>query len=120
MRIAPDLDVEVERFGTWSVLRLAGDLRLWNRESAEAALLDTFKREVPAEPRRLVLNLASIRHIDTRGIRALVQVLIECGRGGIGLFVVMPVGVPGQVLRAVRIFDGWPMVDSERAATERP
>ncbi len=110
------VNVQVESSGARAILRVAGDLRFWTDQRGELALRETFKSQVPKSARALILNLADVSHIDSRGIQTLVQVLVECGRANIELSVVMPPGVPGQALAAVRIFEARPRFTDEATA----
>lgn len=110
------VNVHVDCSGACPVLRVAGDLRFWTNERDELALREAFKTQLPKSANSLILNLAGVHHLDTRGIQTLVQVLVECGRANIELSVVMPTGVPGQALTAVRIFDARPRFQDEASA----
>ena len=112
------MEVQVERRSGCLVLRVIGDLRLWNCAEAEEELLATIRSSLEEPPPRVVLNLQAVNHLDTRGIWGLVPVLVGCSKKKIGLRVIFPPGVPGEALRRVRIFEPWPEFSDENAAIE--
>ncbi len=111
-----DLEVQAERHPEFLLLRVKGDLRLWNNAEAEIGLLRAIKSELASSPKQLLMSLSEVKHLDTRGIRAMVHVLVECCKLKIEFKVVMPLGVPGQALAFTRIFEAWPRFSDEAEA----
>jgi anti-anti-sigma factor len=97
------------------VLRVSGDMRLWSREDGNERLVNLLRTQENL-PKQMILNLAEVNHLDSLGVGALARVLVECGRQEIELNVVLPAGLPGKVLRLVRIFDARPTFLDETAA----
>ncbi len=87
-------------------LRVSGDMRLWNRESGNECLVNLLRAQENL-PKQMILNLAEVEHLDSLGVGALARLLVECGKQEMNLNVVLPAGLPGQVLKSVRIFDAW-------------
>ena len=112
------MEVELERRGECLVLRVKGDMRLWSRPEQAESLLEKFRSGLGNPPAQLVLSLGDVEHIDTRGIMALVPVLVGCSRRKIELKMVMPFGVAAEPMRYVRIFAPWPSFPNEMAALQ--
>ena len=115
------MEAELERRGECLVLRVRGDMRLWSRPEQAESLLEKFRSGLGNPPAQLVLSLGDVEHvehIDTRGIMALVPVLVECSRRKIELKMVMPSGVAAEPMRYVRIFAPWPSFPNETAALQ--
>lgn len=110
------MNVELERRPNFLLVRVEGDLRLWNRPQAEEQLLAAFRTAAGDPGQGIVLGLRGLTRIDSLGIATLVRLLIWCGKGGITLSVVMPRGLPREVLDRVGIFGGWPRVEDEPLA----
>ena len=99
-----------------AVLRVSGDLRIWNHERDEEELLKVLPADMALPGNRLVLSLADVTHVDSLGITVLVKIVILCTRKQIGICTVMPAGTAGVAIRSTRIFSAWPEFDSESAA----
>lgn len=100
------MPVEIEQRPTHTLIRVAGDVRLWNHPEREKDIFEKVIAEIEHDrKRRLVLNLKGIRYVDTRGICVFVRILARCVREGIDLQVVMPTGLAGDALRRIRIFE---------------
>lgn len=102
-----------------AVLRVSGDLRLWDHAGADKELLKPLPADMSLPGSRLILNLALVDHIDSLGITALVKVLIACVKNNVGIATVMPGGTAGQSIRSTRIFAAWPEFVSEEAALDQ-
>jgi anti-anti-sigma factor len=98
------------------ILRVSGDMRIWGRRQAEQQRLVNLLRAQENLPKRMILNLAEVKQIDSLGVGALARLLAECAKQEIELNVVLPAGVPGNVLKLVHIFDAWPVFPDETAA----
>ncbi len=107
---------ELEGQAGVTILRIKGDLRLWNQPEAEERLAAAFRSGLESSPEQFVLNLSELTHIDTRGIALLVKALVKCYRRHMGLKVVLPTGVAAEAIRRTRIFDAWPKVRDEAEA----
>jgi anti-sigma B factor antagonist len=68
----------VERNGAAIVVRLAGELDLYNAETVRAALLDAATKT----PERLVVDLGDVRFIDSTTLGVLVEARSRLGDGG--------------------------------------
>ncbi len=112
------MEAQLEHHPGYMVLRVKGDLRLWGHPEQEEEVVKVFRTGLDDPPGHLVLNLAEISFLDTKGILALVPVLVECSRRRIELKVVMPTGPAGDALRYVRVLDQWPVFDDEQAAVQ--
>ena len=93
-------------------------MRLWNHPELRESMLRTFRSALEDSPKRLVLSLTGVAHLDTLGISSLVNILVDCSKHNIELRLIMPVGVAGEALRRVRIFDPWPPFANEQAALQ--
>ena len=102
------------------MLRVAGDLRLWDHEEAEHQLLKELPADMSFPGNRLVLGLAGLTHIDSLGITVLVKVVIACVKKHVAIGTVLPPGTAGQSIRSTRIFAAWPEFKSEDAALTQP
>jgi anti-anti-sigma factor len=114
------MKIEMERRGDCQIIRLADDLRLWTQPELEGKLLAAFDAALEGPPREVVLNLVEVFRIDSRGIAALVRLPIRCAQRDIGLKVVMPLGVPREVIKRIHIFDPWPAFGEESSALAAP
>jgi anti-anti-sigma regulatory factor len=103
----------------YAVLRVSGDLRLWDRRGAEQELLKLLPDDAALPGNRLLLNLADLTHIDSLGISALVRVVIACVKKSVGVGTILPGGTAGHSIRSTRIFAAWPEFDSEAAAVNQ-
>ncbi len=97
------------------ILRVSGDMRIWGHEEGQERILKAIRAQ-ESPPRRLILSLSDVHHIDTAGVGALARVLIECGKCEIQLKTVLPGGFPGQMLKRLHIFDAWSDFPDEAAA----
>jgi anti-anti-sigma regulatory factor len=98
------------------ILRVSGDMRMWGCREAENLRLVNLLRAQEKLPKRLILNLAEVKQVDSLGVGALGRVVAECGKQEMRLSVVLPTGTAGKVLRLVHIFDAWPEFPDEAAA----
>jgi anti-anti-sigma factor len=99
------------------ILRVSGDMRIWGHEEDQERMLKLLRaQETP--PKRVILSLSEVHHIDTAGVGALARVLIECSKCEIELKVVLPGGFPGQMLKRIHIFDAWLAFPDETAAIQ--
>src|ERR1051326_493118 len=102
-----------------AVLRVSGDLRLWDHNDVAKELLKQLPTDMALPGHRLVLNIGELTHIDSLGIGALVKVVIACVKNNVGICTVMPGGAAGQSIRSTRIFAAWPEFASEEAVLEQ-
>ncbi|MGH8248540.1 MAG: STAS domain-containing protein [Gammaproteobacteria bacterium] len=110
------MDIQLEQWTEVMVLRVAGDMRLWGRPEERNRLPETFQSRLAPGRTLLVLSLRGLKLVDTMGITALVDLLIKCEAQAITVRTVLPGGVPGQALRAIRIFDRYREFPDEHAA----
>jgi anti-anti-sigma factor len=110
------VDIHLEHCVGVVVLRFAGDMRLWGRPEEKNRLLETFQSGLQGRRSPLVLSLRDLKFVDTMGISALVNLLKRCAAQGLNVRAVLPVGVAGQALRAIRIFERYPEFPDEQAA----
>jgi len=110
------VDIQLEQCVGVVVLRVAGDMRLWGRPEEKNRLLETFQSGLHEVRTPLVLSLGDLRFVDTMGIATLVDLLKKCSAQGIIIRAVLPVGVAGQALRAIRIFERYRNFPDEQAA----
>lgn len=107
------MNIELQRRPEFLLVRVEGDLRLWNRSQEEEHLLTAFRTALGDSGCPIVLGLRGITRIDSLGIATLVRLLIWCGKGGVALSVVMPRGLPREVLDRVGVFGGWQQLEEE-------
>ena len=69
MDVAGELDVRIDRSAQHTVVRLAGDLDLYNAELVRAALAGAIDRS----PSRLVVDVTEVEFIDSTALGALVD-----------------------------------------------
>lgn len=112
--------IELERRTDCQFVRLSGDLRFWNHAEQEEKVLAAFATSLENTPREVLLNLAEVTAIDSRGISTIVRLPARCAQHNIYLKIVMPRGVPGEAIRRVRVFDAWPTFDEESSAVAAP
>jgi anti-anti-sigma factor len=110
------MQASLERHDHCSVLRVAGDLRMWNHEESERDLLKALPADMSVPGKRLVLGLSGLTHIDSLGITVLVKIVILCTRNSVSICTVLPKGTAGESIRSTRIFSAWPEYKSEDAA----
>ena len=110
------MNIEFEASSDIFILRVSGDMRIWGRRDAEQLRLVQLLRAQENLPKRMILNLAEVKQVDSLGVGALARVVVECGKQEINLNVVLPLGIPGKVLKMVHIFDAWPSFSDEAAA----
>ena len=67
MRITVDTSAEVP------VVRLTGDLRLWGKQGISDQIRDTIHSLMTSGKKQVILNLAEITRIDSRGIGCLAR-----------------------------------------------
>lgn len=109
------LDITFQCEPELAVLRVTGDFRLWGK-SGDQDILVRRPRSVAELPRKLVLNLGEMTHVDSMGMAALVRVAVESSKRNLDLRLVMPTGGSRLALDAVRIFAAWPQFPTEEAA----
>jgi anti-anti-sigma factor len=110
------MEAHLQHHAGCAILRISGDLRLWDHNDAAKELLKQLPADMALPGNRLVLDLAGVDHIDSLGITALVKVLIACVKSNVGICTVMPGGTAGQSIRSTRIFAAWPEFASEEDA----
>jgi anti-sigma B factor antagonist len=71
----------VDRHGATIVVRLAGELDLYNAPTVRAALLDAAGET----PERLVVDLSAVRFIDSTALGVLVEAHSRLGAGAFAL-----------------------------------
>ena len=98
------MEASLQQHSHCSVLRVAGDLRLWDHEADEHELLKLLPPDMVFPGSRLILGLAGLTHIDSLGITLLVKIVILCTRSHVGICTVLPGGTAGQSIRSTRIF----------------
>ncbi len=108
---------QLERHPQHLLVRITGDLRLWNHSDREEEVLGTTFAGLEEHPQQVVLSLRGVSFVDSCGIAALVRILVRCVRQGTGLQVVIPTGIAGEALRRIHIFDAWPELKEEPAAS---
>lgn len=110
------MEATLQRYSRCAVLRITGDLRLWDHGDTEQKLLKLVPADMVFPGNRLILSLGGLTNIDSLGIAALVKVLIACVKKQVGLCTVLPGGSAGHAIRSTRIFAAWPEFDSEDTA----
>jgi hypothetical protein len=111
------MEANLERHPGSLLLRISGDVRLWTDESAERELLTLFPDDIKIPERRLILSAGGITHIDTRGIAALVRIVMVCAKRNACMRTVLPRNnAAGEAIRRTRIFAAWPEFRSEEDA----
>jgi anti-sigma B factor antagonist len=78
-RVEPVLGVDAVEGGV--VVRLAGELDLYNADAVRAALADALTDG----PRRLVVDLSQVEFIDSTALGVLIEARSKLGRGGLAL-----------------------------------
>ena len=109
------MEIQWETGSSTSFLRISGDVRLWGRAEEESRILGVF-RALEGLVGPVLLNLSGITYLDSLGVGALVRVPVECVKRGIEVKIILPQGVLGQALRALRVFEGWPRFPDEGSA----
>ena len=109
------MEIQSEIGSDCLLLRVSGDLRLWGHAGEETRLLDAL-RSRETLPAHLILNMSGISRLDSTGIGSLVRVLIECGKRHVEFRAVLPLGLPGEMLTPVRVFEAWPKFKDESSA----
>ncbi len=109
------MNIQLQQSVGPEVVRLSGDMRLWGRPEKKSRLRQTFDSALRGAT-SLILNLHDVKHVDTMGIAAIVELLNDCIARGIIIRTVLPVGVAGQALRLIRIFDRYGEFPDELAA----
>lgn len=113
------MEVQTEFHAEYVLLRISGDLRLWNRADIEARLRDKMGEVLESDNlRRILLNLRGVTLIDSLGIAALARVPISCLRRKVDIKIVMPPRVPGEALKQLGIFSAWQVFEDEAAAAQ--
>lgn len=110
------MQATLEPLSRCAILRVSGDLRLWDHEDTEQRLLTLIPTDMSFPGNRLILSLGGLTNIDSLGITALVKILIACVKNQVGLCTVLPRGTAGQSIRSTRIFAAWPEFNNEDAA----
>ena len=113
------MQASLQRHAHCAVLRVSGDLRVWNHETDEQELLKSLPADMAVPGNRLVLSLADVMHIDSLGITVLVKIVILCTKNHVDICTVLPAGTAGTAIRSTRIFASWPEFESEAAAITR-
>lgn len=113
------MQASLQRHPHCAVLRVSGDLRIWNHERDEQEILKLLPADGSLPANRLVLSLAGVDHIDSLGITVLVKVVILCTKNHVDIFTVLPGGTAGVAIRSTRIFAAWPECESEHDAITR-
>lgn len=113
------MQVSLHRHTNCAVLRVSGDLRIWNHETDEQELLKLLPAGMTLPGNRLVLSLADVTHIDSLGITVLVKVVILCTKNHIDFCTVLPPGTAGVAIRSTRIFAAWPEFKNEDDAVNQ-
>ena len=78
-RVEPVLGVETVDGGV--VVRLGGELDLYNADGVRAALADAIGRR----PQRLVVDLAEVEFLDSTALGVLIEARSKLGKGGLAL-----------------------------------
>lgn len=110
------VDIQLEHCAEAVVLRVAGDMRLWGRPEKRNRLLESVQSGLFGGQTQLVLNMGGLKFVDTLGITALIDLLNTCAAKAIVVRAVLPGGVAGQALRAIRVFDRYGEFSDEQAA----
>ncbi|HOD83874.1 MAG: Anti-sigma-B factor antagonist [Planctomycetes bacterium ADurb.Bin126] len=72
---------EIEWIGSTVIARVSGDIDLNRSPQFQHGLLELLDRK----PRRIVVNLAEVRYMDSSGIASLVKLLSRTRKAGLNL-----------------------------------
>ncbi len=98
------METELQRHPGYLVFRVGGDLRLWNHKDREDQLLAQMPENAQIPANHILLDLQDLKYVDSKGITALVRILVRGLRQNCKMSVVLPGGLPGDALRRIHIF----------------
>lgn len=110
------VEIQLEPYVHFLLLRVSGDLRIWDRPELEKQLQQGFQSVFDSEQKLLILSLRGLSHIDSHAIGMLARFLAGCERRQVAVNIVTPAGVPEAALRIVRILTGFTKFDDEAMA----
>lgn len=110
------MEIRIEPYANFLLLRVSGDMRVWDRLQDENDLQQGFQAVFDSGQKLLILSLRGLSHIDSHAIGLLARFLAGCERREIAVNVVTPAGVPEAALRIVRILTGFTKFDDEGMA----
>ncbi len=92
------MQIALGMLGEAPVVRLSGDMRLWGKQGLEDKIRDAVYALVVKEKKQVVLSLAGVTHIDSRGIGCLARCLATACKNHAVLHLV----ASGHVLKTLR------------------
>jgi len=107
------MDISTRQVGSATIIDVVGDITLYNSPQMRKVLLDLLKeKRVP----RLIINLTSVRYIDSAGVASLVEGLkvsrdMKCGFALFGLS-----RTTREVLELTRLIKVFEVHDNEQDA----
>ncbi len=110
------MEIEADRRPNCLILRISGDLRMWDNLDREKGFWKTLQDNVDSAEGQIILNLSRISDIDSRAIGSLVQIPVDCRRRDLKLSVVLPPGLPGLAIQRTHIFTNCGFFEDEDAA----
>ena len=108
-----DLSLTLRRHGDVAILDLAGRILIGEDNDR---LADRLAQLLGEGVRKLVVNLAGLKQIDSSGISTLVRTFVQVGKSGGSLRIVSPQGRVREVLVVTRLLSAIPTFDEEAAA----
>jgi anti-anti-sigma factor len=98
------------------VVRLSGDMRLWGKQDTADQIRETVTRLMANGRNRIVLNLAQVERIDSRGIGCLARCQATAITQGCELYLVLTHGYVLDSLTKLNFVRVCPIYPDESSA----
>jgi anti-anti-sigma factor len=101
------------------VIRITGDMRLWGKQEVADEIRESLYSLMVAGHKRIVVNLSSVRRIDSRGIGCLARIHATAITKNAEISLVLAAGQVMDALQQLNFVKLYPIFADEPAALAR-
>ena len=116
------MECDIRHIGDVTILDLKGRLSLGEAlafgPGSDLVLTDAIRRLEEEGHRKVILNLAGVKYVDSSGVGQLVGALTTTRGKGMALKLINPVKQVSDLLRMTKLYTVFDIKDSEAAAID--
>ena len=110
------MEISVDKSGAFPVVRILGDMRLWGKQGFADQVREALHSLMHAGNKKIVLSLAQVTRIDSRGIGCLARCHATSITHGSEISLVLSPGVVQETLKQLNFVRLYPIFPDEAAA----